>query len=130
MPECPPEIPVQVFELKPCLALSSGNCAYSRANRSGFPYRRLFFSDFQQSLETQDEAAEVQKVIDQLRPEQRDVLMRTLVGGQTQQEVADSTGMPLGTVKSHARRGLHQVRSMMGLDPVAPSQNNGSGGDS
>jgi len=68
-------------------------------------------------LETVDEAQQVKEVIDQLRPEQRDVLLRTLVGGQTQQEVADATGMPLGTVKSHARRGLHQVRRMMGLDP-------------
>jgi len=71
--------------------------------------------------ERADETALVVKAMEQLRPEQRDVLQRTLVSGQTQQEVADETGMPLGTVKSHARRGLHKVRQLLGLDPATGS---------
>lgn len=67
--------------------------------------------------EVLDEAERVRGAFDRLRPEQRSVLEQTLVEGRTQQEVADATGMPLGTVKSHARRGLRRVRSLLGLDP-------------
>ena len=67
--------------------------------------------------EVMDEAQRVRGALDHLRPEQRQVLEQTLLDGQTQQEVADATGMPLGTVKSHARRGLRRVRGLLGLDP-------------
>jgi DNA-directed RNA polymerase specialized sigma24 family protein len=37
------------------------------------------------------------------------------VQGFSHQEIADALTMPLGTVKTHARRGLLQVREFLGL---------------
>jgi len=56
----------------------------------------------------------VREAMGRLRPEQREVLQLSLVQGHTHQQVAERTGMPLGTVKSHARRGLMRVREMLG----------------
>ncbi|MEU3478359.1 sigma-70 family RNA polymerase sigma factor [Streptomyces sp. NPDC033754] len=41
---------------------------------------------------------------------QRDVLELAYFADLTQVQIADCTGMPLGTVKSHARRGLQRMR--------------------
>jgi len=60
------------------------------------------------------EAALAARALDQLRPEQRQVLIMTTCQGLSHEEVANSTGMPLGTVKAHARRGLLRVREILG----------------
>jgi RNA polymerase sigma-70 factor, ECF subfamily len=57
-----------------------------------------------------------------LRPEQQQVLRLSIIQGMSHQEIADATGMPLGTVKTHARRGLLQVREFMGLGGSQISQ--------
>ena len=67
--------------------------------------------DMQISLEAQ-QAAEAMR---NLRPEQQQVLRLSIVQGMSHQEIADATGMPIGTVKTHARRGLMQVREFMGV---------------
>ncbi|MFF2197206.1 RNA polymerase sigma factor [Streptomyces sp. NPDC058157] len=41
---------------------------------------------------------------------QRDVLTLTYFADLTQVQIADRTGLPLGTVKSHARRGMRRLR--------------------
>ncbi|WP_406064858.1 sigma-70 family RNA polymerase sigma factor [Streptomyces sp. NBC_01077] len=41
---------------------------------------------------------------------QRQVLAMAFYGDLTQVQIAERTGMPLGTVKSHARRGLDRMR--------------------
>ena len=66
-------------------------------------------------MQTNVEAREAAKALDQLRPEQRQVLQLSIVHGLSHQEIADSIGMPLGTVKTHARRGIIQVREILGL---------------
>ncbi|WP_406859410.1 sigma-70 family RNA polymerase sigma factor [Streptomyces sp. HUAS MG47] len=45
---------------------------------------------------------------------QRDVLELAYFADLTQTQIADRTGMPLGTVKSHARRGLQRMRQSLG----------------
>jgi RNA polymerase sigma factor (sigma-70 family) len=67
--------------------------------------------DLQMSVEAQ-EAAQAMK---NLRPEQRQILHLSIVQGYSHQEIADALAMPLGTVKTHARRGLLQVRELLGL---------------
>ena len=65
------------------------------------------------------EAALAARALEQLRPEQRQVLILTACHGLSHEEVATSTGMPLGTVKAHARRGLIRVREALGEPPLA-----------
>jgi len=50
-----------------------------------------------------------------LKPEERRVLDLGFVYGMTQSEIVEQTGMPLGTVKSHMRRGLIRLREFMGV---------------
>lgn len=61
------------------------------------------------------EANEAAEAMRSLRPEQQQVLRLSIVQGMSHQEISDAIGMPLGTVKTHARRGLLQVREIMGL---------------
>lgn len=44
---------------------------------------------------------------------QRDVLCMAFFEDLTRAQIAERTGMPLGTVKSHARRGLHRLRGAL-----------------
>lgn len=48
--------------------------------------------------------------LSRLPQHQREVLCLAFYGDLTQAQIAERTGMPLGTVKSHVRRGLHQLR--------------------
>ncbi len=62
------------------------------------------------------EAKEAAEAMKNLRPEQRQILHLSIVQGFSHQEIADALKMPLGTVKTHARRGLIQVREFLGLN--------------
>lgn len=63
------------------------------------------------------EATQAARALEQLRPEQRHVLVLSTVGGLSHGEIAAQTGMPLGTVKAHARRGLLSIRAALsGVD--------------
>jgi RNA polymerase sigma-70 factor (ECF subfamily) len=73
----------------------------------------------QDRAELHDEVQRAQQALAQLRPEQREVLDLALGHGRTHQEIAAAIGIPLGTVKSHARRGLIRLREMLGVDPQA-----------
>ena len=64
-----------------------------------------------------DEVHRARAAMEQLRPEQREVLELALGHGRSHQEIAASVGIPLGTVKSHARRGLQRLRAMLGVEP-------------
>lgn len=65
------------------------------------------------------EAERAAKVVARLRPEQRKVIELGLLHGLSHSDIARVTGMPLGTVKTFMRRGLIQVREMMGIGPEA-----------
>lgn len=73
------------------------------------------FTRADQSMQLSVEANEAAKAMRTLRPEQQQVLRLSIVQGMSHQEISDATGMPLGTVKTHARRGLTQVREVLGL---------------
>ena len=67
--------------------------------------------DIQRSVEARQAAA----VLEQLNPNQRQVLQLSIVYGLSHQEIADTTGMPLGTIKTNIRRGLLLARNLLGL---------------
>jgi len=54
-----------------------------------------------------------------LRPEQREILRLAVTEGLTHEEIASRIGMPLGTVKAHARRGLQRIRAALLGDVAA-----------
>ncbi|HEX8249150.1 MAG TPA: RNA polymerase sigma factor [Pyrinomonadaceae bacterium] len=66
-------------------------------------------------MQTVVEAKQAAEAMRALRPEQRRVLQLSIYQGMSHQEIAEATGMPVGTVKSHARRGLMQIREVLGL---------------
>jgi RNA polymerase sigma-70 factor (ECF subfamily) len=68
-----------------------------------------------EQMQTSIEAKNAARALQQLRPEQRQVLQLSIVQGLSHQEISDATGIPLGTVKTHARRGLIQVREFLGM---------------
>jgi RNA polymerase sigma factor (sigma-70 family) len=71
------------------------------------------------------EAALAARALDTLRPEQRQVLILTTCHGLSHEEVATSMGMPLRTVKVHARRGLIRVREALGEVPIPGTPSTG-----
>lgn len=61
-------------------------------------------------------AAEVSlaaRAISRLEPKERQVVLLSVLQGMSHSQIADHTGMPLGTVKTYARRGLMHVREQL-----------------
>ena len=70
-------------------------------------------TDVADHVELADEARIAREALEQLKPNQRRVLKLAIVEGLTHTQIAEVTRLPLGTVKSHARRGLERVRSLL-----------------
>jgi RNA polymerase sigma-70 factor (ECF subfamily) len=64
-------------------------------------------------------AESVRTAIEQLPEEQRKLIELGFFGGVTHQEIAKTTGLPLGTVKTRIRSGLRRLRNA--LDGVVAS---------
>lgn len=67
----------------------------------------------QSSIEIAEEAATARQCLAELRPEERRVLEMSIFDDLPQTQIAEATGLPLGTVKTHARRGLMKLRDLM-----------------
>ena len=76
--------------------------------------------------ETVSEAALAAQAVATLKPAQQRVLELGLLQGLSHSEIADVTGMPLGTVKTQMRRGLIKVRELMQVGELAGSGESGS----
>ncbi|MBK8180339.1 MAG: sigma-70 family RNA polymerase sigma factor [Planctomycetes bacterium] len=63
-------------------------------------------------VELRDESDRAQRALEHIRPEEQRIL-RMSFSGLTHAEIAARTHVPLGTVKSHARRGLERVRKLL-----------------
>lgn len=59
------------------------------------------------------DAERATRAIDRLSPDQQRVLRMGVIQGMTQSEIAAAAGMPLGTVKTHMRRGLIRLRELI-----------------
>ena len=71
--------------------------------------------DSNKDILTSIEAKQAAKAMKDLRPEQRQAIYLSIVQGCSHQEIADAMDMPLGTVKTHIRRGLIEVREILDL---------------
>lgn len=80
------------------------------------------FTRNDKDIQTVAEARQAAAAMRSLRPEQQQVLRLSIVQGMSHQEISEATGMPLGTVKTHARRGILQVREYMGLGKAGMAQ--------
>lgn len=65
------------------------------------------------AVDERDEAERAKRALSRLKPEQRRLILMAVVDGLTHQEIAESTGIPLGTVKSHIRRGLDRTAQLL-----------------
>jgi RNA polymerase sigma-70 factor (ECF subfamily) len=68
-------------------------------------------------LADEEQVEAVLKAIDELDPPQPEVIRHSLMDGLTHPEIAEKMGLPLGTVKTHIRRGLIKVRQALGICP-------------
>ena len=64
-------------------------------------------------MERDAEARMAAEALETLRPEQRRLVEMSVLKGVPHGEIAASTGIPLGTVKSHIRRGLIALRETL-----------------
>ncbi len=67
----------------------------------------------QERLELGEDAAKARKAFGLLSTEQQRVLQLSLQYGHSHQQISEATGLPLGTVKTHARRGLLRMREAL-----------------
>lgn len=72
-------------------------------------------------IELSDEAERAREALMHLREEQRRVITLSIQQGLTHDQIARQTEMPLGTVKTHIRRGLARVREIL-AQPEAPTE--------
>lgn len=66
--------------------------------------------DVSQILALEQEARQLRIALDQLKPNQRDLIEKAYLGELTHKEISDQTGLALGTVKSRIRLGLERLR--------------------
>ena len=66
-----------------------------------------------------DDAQRAARAMEELSTDQRRVLRLSIFHGLSHDKISSATGMPLGTVKTHARRGLIRLRKALGVDEAA-----------
>jgi RNA polymerase sigma-70 factor (ECF subfamily) len=76
-------------------------------------------TDHEEQIDISDEAERARRYMQQLRPEERQVLELSIDDGMSQTQIAEATNLPLGTVKTHARRGLIRLRELLGESAVS-----------
>lgn len=64
-------------------------------------------------LSLMQQRSKVHAALSQLTPERRHLVSLAFLQGLSHQEIADVTQLPLGTVKSHVRRALTQLREAL-----------------
>ncbi len=75
--------------------------------------------------ELAEDAQRALEAMKSLSEDQQQVLRLAIMQGRTHVEIAEITGLPLGTVKTHARRGLIRIREA--LAPAESGRHEGGG---
>ncbi len=77
------------------------------------------------AIERGAEAALAARYLNELRPEQRRVIQLSVVYGMSHSEIAEATGIAIGTVKSHIFRGLAKARERLAEAAAAGGRESG-----
>jgi RNA polymerase sigma-70 factor (ECF subfamily) len=73
----------------------------------------LSYPDVWHQVDARLDNQRVRDAVASLPPEQRDAVMMAYFGGLTHPEIAERTGVPLGTVKGRLRLALQKLRSLL-----------------
>lgn len=86
----------------------------------------------EENLVTDETAVRAREAFEKLSEEQQRVLRLSIHHGLSHERISRATGLPLGTVKTHARRGLIKLRELMGATdgPNGHAASAGGGGAS
>ena len=76
------------------------------------------FRDREELSTAHDLSDRIKAALSELRPEQQQVIDLSIFRGLSHREISSELDLPLGTVKTHVRRGLMRVREMLGEDPA------------
>jgi len=87
--------------------------------REDVPPPQLTLPDVWADVAAGLDRAEIAAALETLSPAQREAIELAYWGGLTQQEIAERTGAPLGTVKSRVRLGLLALRRALTGDDTA-----------
>jgi len=82
--------------------------------------------EVEHSQEVSTEAELAARALKTLKPAQQQVLELGLLRGLSHSEIAEQTGMPLGTVKTQMRRGLIKIREKMEVSKDSDSEGSGT----
>jgi RNA polymerase sigma factor (sigma-70 family) len=77
--------------------------------------------DLHQAGQNEGAARDLDGALSRLRPAERLCVTLNISGGLSHQDVSNETGLPLGTVKSHIKRGLTQLRAMLDMAEAVPA---------
>lgn len=66
----------------------------------------------------QQDSAKLARAMQDLPAKQRDLIERAFYGDLTHKEIADQTGLPLGTIKSRIRLAIERLRHSMGAQAL------------
>ena len=76
--------------------------------------------EFESSVQASAIADDVRRAVDQLHPDEREVIQLAYFGGHSYRQTAALLGAPEGTVKSRIRAGLEHLRRALGNEEVTP----------
>lgn len=72
----------------------------------------------EEAAEFSEQLERAKRLLATLRPEQQQAIVLSIYHGLSHEEISQMTGLPLGTVKTHVRRGLIALREAMAGSPA------------
>jgi RNA polymerase sigma factor (sigma-70 family) len=67
------------------------------------------------TVDQSDDVAQAAAALNQLSTDQRSAIRLAVYDGLTHEEISTQMGLPLGTVKTHIRRGLMRIRELLAI---------------
>lgn len=84
-----------------------------RDMKRGIAHFQESYDDVHEKAETAWNVREVQAALAGIAPEQAYLIMLAYFNGKSQREIAEETGIPLGTVKTRIRAGMQKLRERL-----------------